>query len=111
MQTEFTLTKPITVHGKTGAEEITVLKLKEPTGDLVLTYGAPYTSIIENDPRAGKQRIEVKMEPKIFREYVKAMTGLDGSAVGQIRASDLVRLFGLVMNTMNETGGTEGNSA
>lgn len=110
MITELKLSKPITVHGKAGAETVSALSIKEPTGDLLLAHGLPYSSIVTPDPRDPKrQSIEIRMIPATFREYVKAMTGLDGGAIGQIAFADLNRIFNLVMEANG--GGAEAEAA
>jgi len=110
MITELKLAKPITVHGKNGAETVSALSIKEPTGELLLTHGMPYVSVVTPDPRDPKrQSIEIRMVPAVFREYVKAMTGLDGGVVGQLAFADLNRLYNAIMESQG--GGAEAVAA
>lgn len=110
MIAELKLSKPITVHGKAGPETVSVLSIKEPTGDLLLTHGMPFASVVTPDPRDPKrQSIEIRMIPAVFREYVKAMTGLDGGAAGQLAFADLNRLYQAIMESQG--GGAEAVAA
>jgi len=109
MKTTFKLTKPITVHGKEGAEKIDTLTLKEPSGDLVLEHGFPHSTLIESNQKTGTQRIEIKLIPQVFREYLKFMAGLDGGAIGQISFGDMQRLSNILLEIANDAGDV-GNS-
>ena len=101
---DFHLSKAITTHGPNGATQMTVLALKEPTGDLVFEHGLPFTSIVDNDTKTGRQRIEVKMEPAVFKIYISRMTGLDGGVIGQLAIGDIMHLFNATMEVVNGVG-------
>ena len=99
MITELKLSKPITVHGKSGPETVSVLKISEPTGDVLLNHGMPYATMVTPDPKDPKRTsIEMRMVPAVFREYLKAMTGLDSIAVGQIPWRDMNTLYNAIMS-------------
>lgn len=110
MMTELKLSKPITVHGKAGAETVSVLSIREPTGDLLLAHGMPFASLVTPDPQDPKrQSIEIRMIPPVFREYVKAMTGLDAGVIGQLAFADLNKIYQAILESQG--GGAEAVAA
>jgi hypothetical protein len=92
------LRKPITVHGKNGAEKISELKLKEPSGRLMLHKGLPFTVLTEIS-EGSANRVEVRINPSLALEYLVEMSGHDALILEQLSAVD-VRAAHLALTRM-----------
>lgn len=102
--TTFNLRKPITVHGTAGAEQISSLTLKMPSGRIVLKLGEPFTTKIEADG-AGGNKIEFKVIPALAAEYLAEMTGYDSIILGQLHPLDVLAAFDHLTRMLRPTEG------
>ena len=97
MKTVFRLSQPITV----GAEELTQLELREPTGADLDELGYPYLVMVGEGEG---ERIELR--PKVAGRYVTRLAGIPPSAVAKICLADRQKLQGVVMGFFGAAGGT-----
>lgn len=89
MSTQFHLSKPI----MSGDEEITMLDLRELTGDDIISIGYPYLIVIGDDD---SQAMELR--PKIIARYVSKLAAVPPSLIGKMSPSDISKITGVVMN-------------
>ncbi len=87
------LRKSIKVHGKDGVQEVNELKLRLPSGRLVLRLGEPFTTKIEQNEAGDGRRIEFKVNPTLATEYLAEMSGINSMLLGQLHALDVLAAF------------------
>lgn len=102
------LRKTIKKHGKNGAEDVTVLELADPTGDLVLRHGLPYTSLIE-PVKDGGSRIELRMKPEVLAKYIAQMSGIDEALIGALDPRDVLSIYLSLVEYFTGGSADEGN--
>ena len=97
------LRRPITVHGAAGAEQIGELKLKLPSGRIVLRLGEPFTTKI--DFVDGSNRLEFKIIPALAGEYLAEMSGYNTDLLGQLHPLDVLAAFDALTKMLRPTEG------
>lgn len=98
------LRRPITVHGKEGAQPVSELKLNMPSGRTVLRLGEPFMTKIERDA-AGAERIEFKVIPAAAADYLAEMSGYNADLLGQMHPLDVLAAFDVLVKMLRPIEG------
>ena len=83
---------------------VTELTLKEPKAGLILKYGQPYRTIIEQSETSDGQRFEIQYVPQKMLMYIEAMSGIDATTLEDLPASDMNALFTAVLSMLQPAG-------
>lgn len=94
------LSRPLTVHGKNGIEQISELKLRDPTADDVLDLGDVTRRIYSSDG----MNVETKVDGQALRAWIIALSGHDRGVVGRMDAADIRKCYDAIVLRLVDAG-------
>lgn len=94
------LSRPLTVHGKNGIEQITELKLRDPTADDVFELDDPTRRFSATDLSS----VETRINGQALKAWIVRLSGHDSGVIARMDAADARRCYEMITWRLVDSG-------